>query len=362
MADENNKIIDLETLSHFKAKQDLQNLEKFKLKNDSSDLVGAVRYDTAQVLTPEQKAQARANIGVTEDGSSSGGSTEGAVRYDVEQALSDEDKAKARANIGATDGTWESMPDKPFGINGAFFKLPNDVSSSTVISSQPLEALGGVSFSYIRVGDALASYEETIGAVIAVYNDGSTLEFVVDESYITDVGNGFCLLNMTNGFYPLCLNITNAGTATIPSASMINVDLVLNANETGFYFLYLEGLGEVISYTKGELKKIDKIFLPNDITPDLPEGIVTTDENGLIPASMLPSYVDDVVEGYYWDELNYEPQFRKEDGLTITPESGKIYVDLNTGNTYRWSGSVYVRMNPDEYTIATTSDIDALFT
>lgn len=60
----------------------------------------AVRYDEAQNLTPEQKAQARANIGVgTSVGG--GGSIDGAVRYDVEQALDEADKTRARENIGA---------------------------------------------------------------------------------------------------------------------------------------------------------------------------------------------------------------------------------------------------------------------
>lgn len=63
-----------------------------------------VRYDTAQNLTPEQKAQARANIGAAspgEGGGGGGGTSEGAVRYDVEQGLDETNKARARANIGA---------------------------------------------------------------------------------------------------------------------------------------------------------------------------------------------------------------------------------------------------------------------
>lgn len=64
---ENPVIIDVESLSHFKAKQDLENIEKFKLKADATDLTGAVRYDSTQVLSEEQKAQARANLGVSDE-------------------------------------------------------------------------------------------------------------------------------------------------------------------------------------------------------------------------------------------------------------------------------------------------------
>ena len=52
-----------------------------------------VRYDAAQTLTDEQKAQARTNIGAD--------AVQGAVRYDAAQTLTDEQKAQARTNIGA---------------------------------------------------------------------------------------------------------------------------------------------------------------------------------------------------------------------------------------------------------------------
>lgn len=68
-------------------------------------------------------------------------------------------------------------------------------------------------------------------------------------------------------------------------------------------------------------------------------GLAELDSNGKVPSSQLPSYVDDIVEGY----LN-SGKFYKESGHTtvITGEGGKIYIDLHTGKTYRWSGSAYV--------------------
>lgn len=54
---------------------------------------GAVRYDTAQALTPEEQAQARDNIGIN--------SVSGAVRYDEAQTLTDAEKTQARDNIDA---------------------------------------------------------------------------------------------------------------------------------------------------------------------------------------------------------------------------------------------------------------------
>jgi hypothetical protein len=53
---------------------------------------------------------------------------------------------------------------------------------------------------------------------------------------------------------------------------------------------------------------------------------------GKVPASELPSYVDDVVE-----VANFA-------SLPATGETGKIYITLDNNKIYRWSGSVYVEI------------------
>ena len=87
-------------------------------------------------------------------------------------------------------------------------------------------------------------------------------------------------------------------------------------------------------------------------------GVATLDGNGKVPSSQLPSYVDDVVEGYY-----YNGQFYTDSAHTqlITPETGKIYVDLNTNKTYRWGGTTYVEISQStihkfigEFTVSST--------
>ena len=68
-------------------------------------------------------------------------------------------------------------------------------------------------------------------------------------------------------------------------------------------------------------------------------GLAELDSNGKVPSSQLPSYVDDVVEGYLSGG-----KFYKESAHTteISGETGKIYIDLSTEKTYRWSGSTFV--------------------
>lgn len=68
------------------------------------------------------------------------------------------------------------------------------------------------------------------------------------------------------------------------------------------------------------------------------DGVATLDETGKVPASQLPSYVDDVIEGAYVNATT----FNDVEGSPVTPESGKIYVDTTTNKEYRWGGSQFV--------------------
>jgi hypothetical protein len=81
------------------------------------------------------------------------------------------------------------------------------------------------------------------------------------------------------------------------------------------------------------------------------------DSGGKIKDTYLPSYVDDVIEAYYDNGEFYTDPTTHTAATKITPESGKIYVDLVTNDSYRWGGSTYVKIsNPtDVFTGATSS-------
>jgi hypothetical protein len=63
---------------------------------------------------------------------------------------------------------------------------------------------------------------------------------------------------------------------------------------------------------------------------------------GKVPASELPSYVDDTIEGYYYNGAFYGDSSHT---TAITGEIGKIYIDLTANKSYRWTGSVYTRID-----------------
>ena len=88
----------------------------------------------------------------------------------------------------------------------------------------------------------------------------------------------------------------------------------------------------------------DAIFL-NQGLKGVANGLAELDSTGKVPSSQLPSYVDDVVEGYYYNSKFYKESTHVTE---ITPESGKIYLDVTEGSnrTYRWGGSSYAEVSP----------------
>lgn len=80
--------------------------------------------------------------------------------------------------------------------------------------------------------------------------------------------------------------------------------------------------------------------------------------DGKVPASQLPSYVDDILEGYY-----YSGEFYKESAHTnpLAHDRSKLYLDLTDDlnrYVYRWSGTTFVQVGGNEYTAGTGIDIN----
>ena len=96
-------------------------------------------------------------------------------------------------------------------------------------------------------------------------------------------------------------------------------------------------------------------------------GVATLDGTGLIPSTQLPSYVDDVVEGYAKTSMSDSgvvtvDGFYKENTYTtaIAGETGKIYVDLATNISYRYGGTTFVQITSSDMTALTNAEIDTI--
>lgn len=77
-------------------------------------------------------------------------------------------------------------------------------------------------------------------------------------------------------------------------------------------------------------------------------GIASLDEQGVVPSAQLPSYVDDVIDVYATYDKSAEgvlsniQLFSNQEKTTpITPESGKIYIDVEGNYQFRWTGTQY---------------------
>ena len=139
--------------------------------------------------------------------------------------------------------------------------------------------------------------------------------------------------------------------ATIQSATLEKAGVVKLSNATNV-------ADDTVAATAGAVKKVQdavtalttaadgtyvkKTQLGAKTAGDV-TGVATLDENGFVPATQLPSYVDDVVEVKMGADL---ATATLADNSPVTPETGKIYVDAvgdsASEKTYRWSGSKFV--------------------
>ena len=71
------------------------------------------------------------------------------------------------------------------------------------------------------------------------------------------------------------------------------------------------------------------------------------DGTGKVPASQLPSYVDDVTE------------YAAAASFPATGETSKLYVDTSTNDVYRWTGSTYIKVSD---AVSTSDEADRLAT
>ena len=88
--------------------------------------------------------------------------------------------------------------------------------------------------------------------------------------------------------------------------------------------------GKVKFYIDGEWREYPAI------NKGEPGGVASLDDAGKVPSEQLPSYVDDVIEVEEYAHLPAEG------------ESGKIYVTVDDGNSYRWTGTTYIPMGSDK--------------
>lgn len=256
--------------------------------------------------------------------STAGGSATSAVRLDTSAAGSATQPVYFMDGkpVATTYTLGKSVPaDAVFTDTNTHYASKNVVGLSTATSNTA---------SALTNGNVYINSVEN-GAVTSAHKISGT-----GTTTVTTDANGNILINSTA--HPTSLKNPNAITISLNGTSQGGYD----GSEAKNINITPANIG---AYTKAEVdtavgKKANAshTHTASDITSVNASAIT-----GVIAAANLPSFVDDVLEGY----LSSGKFYKSYDSSTktysdeYTGETGKIYVDLSNNKTYRWSGSAY---------------------
>ena len=244
------------------------------------------------------------------------------------------------SELNVTDGT-ASTPYATKQINDLLV-------AHTVVSKKEIGAIGSPTvYGHVRLNDVInrtdlgysTGYAASVGAVSKV---NEKVEGLITSKLDTSGGT-------IDG------NLTVTGDITVEG--IINASISgTSESATNAEYAFKDADGNTITSTyatKEELANIDvtsklhivatsgsytdlintpSIYTSEELDIKLADKVNTTDilEDGIIKSSILPSYIDDVIEVDTYDTL------------PTNGESGKIYITLDTNKSYRWSGTTYI--------------------
>ena len=239
--------------------------------------------------------------------------------------MSDTQKSQARTNIGAGTITEIKVNGTSKGTSGSV-NLTNMV---TFASSQTATVAGTSKTTY--------TYNQPTGDSNTGSSNGSAYfpEGIIMGGTAASAGlvtRGICGVSTPDATTGACnkenLYINYDGTNTYQSGRQ----LVLQAGSVGTHYghnlyEYAAARGDAVkNYCDATYAKKSDVQSSLSSKADL--------ENGKVPSSQLPSYVDDVEE------------YTSKSSFPATGTTGKIYVDTTTNLTYRWGGTAYVEISP----------------
>jgi hypothetical protein len=183
----------------------------------------------------------------------------------------------------------------------------------------------GVLFNGAGDGSYYLTHKDLLGQdyTISLPSASGTLALTTGSSpiQINDLGttnNGESLTVSTNGVF---ISLDNGATTTTYLAGAITNVVDSNPN-----IIYLPAASGTLALTS-DIPTLESLG-------GQAFGNYATLVGGLIPASQLPSYVDDVLE------------YQAISNFPTPGEVGKIYVSKGSGLIYRWTGTMYVEISP----------------
>lgn len=252
----------------------------------------------------------------------------GAVVDGVQDALDEKlDVTLAgSANGVATLGSDGKVPSTQLPESmGTTYTLSQDSDDGHIVT---LTSSSG-SVQQITIPDNDTTYEEATTSASGLMSSS-------DKSKLNNVAAGANAANISYDSTNKKITKTiNGTTSDVVSAANLKSDMNLSKSDVG-----LSNVENKSSATiRGELTSTNVTtalgYTPiNASLKGANNGIAELDASGKVPSTQLPSYVDDVLE------------YSTISDFPFTGESGKIYIDISTNKTYRWSGTTYTEISP----------------
>lgn len=261
---------------------------------------------------------------------------------------------------------WEKIKARDNAVQGNVDTLKTNIKDGTIVAGKAQKDASGnvITTTYLTVTDATNTYMPIRAATTAALGGIMMLNDAIAEPALNARGS-----TSKGGYYEIKIDTNNHLWVSVPWVND-NTTYTITANDAKIT-LTPSNLGVAGTPTTVTINNVGHASTADSATKATKDsdgnainttylkaslkgaknGLATLDANGQVPAAQLPSYVDDVIEGYY-----YNSAFYKEAAHTnkITGESGKIYVDLSTEVTYRWSGSKFVEISKS-LAVGTTS-------
>ena len=261
---------------------------------------------------------------------------------------------------------WEKIKARDNQIQQNLDNLKADIKSGTVIAGKATADGNGntISTTYLTISSAKNTYMPIRAASSAALGGIKTNGDSITTPIVADQGT-----TSKGGYYPIELDKGGVAWVKVPwrdfnttytlsgSDAIVTLTPSTNGVQGAPTSITVNNVGHASTATSadkankdGNGESISSTYVRKDKLGKA-NGVATLDANGLVPSTQLPSYVDDVIEGYL-----YNGKFYKESAHTaaIAGEGGKIYVDLSTEVTYRWSGSKFVEISKS-LAVGTTS-------
>ncbi|MBR2877170.1 MAG: hypothetical protein IKC01_08525, partial [Clostridia bacterium] len=257
------------------------------------------------------------------------------IKYEEHGFLADGIKVKAENVIGlpsddGTDGTWESMPDKPFYEKGISYEWDGVVTEG--MKTAPVEGAG---LTFYKISDDIINHKEIVGATVKNFFDGKEVETIITSEMLTTFDSG-AWIALSSIPFAVCTTkediITMMGITISFASAGIWFPMFDSNNEERTYFIKKEY----------ELKKIDPKFLYQS---DLSQNDETQ-----------PDYVKNRT---HWSEITNEKVILSETLVEFTEENEGFFVfesQLVEGKKYKviWNGNEY------NYTAKTVEGVVAI--